>query len=203
MVTKVPFPHGAAMKFLFSLLVTSMLIVGCSSAPNRGGPLSPDQGPPPIGNTDTVSYWDGDHLTGPVTVRISLSEQRAYLYKGNDLAGVSLVSSGREGLGTITGNFRLLEKDRHHRSSLFGDYVGPDGTVVQKDVDTTKDPKPPGTRYVGADMPFWMRIVRGTGMHEGFLPGYAASHGCIRMPGPMAEAFFNAVKVGTPVSIVP
>lgn len=197
MVTKVPCPHGAAMKFLFSLLATSMLILGCSTAPN------PDRAPPTDDHKDAVSYWDGDHLTGPVTVRISLSEQRAYLYKGNDLAGVSLISSGREGLGTITGNFRLLEKDRHHRSSLFGDYVGPDGTVVQKDVDTTQDKMPAGAHYVGADMPFWMRIVRGTGMHEGFLPGYAASHGCIRMPGEMAEAFFNTVKVGTPVSITP
>lgn len=197
MVTKVPCPHGAAMKFLFSLLATSMLILGCSTAPNT------DRAPPVNDHKDAVSYWDGDHLTGPVTVRISLSEQRAYLYKGNDLAGVSLISSGREGLGTITGNFRLLEKDRHHRSSLFGDYVGPDGTVVQKDVDTTQDKMPTGAHYVGADMPFWMRIVRGTGMHEGFLPGYAASHGCIRMPGEMAEAFFNAVKVGTPVSITP
>lgn len=182
-------------KSILCLLATSLLFASCSTPPQQARSLQ--------GHADTVSYWDGDHLSGPVTVRISLSEQRAYLYKGSDLAGVSLISSGREGLDTITGNFRLLEKDRDHRSSLYGDYVGPDGTVVQKDVDTTKDPMPAGAHYVGADMPFWMRIVRGTGMHEGFLPGYPDSHGCIRMPRAMAEVFFRNVKVGTPVSITP
>ena len=48
-----------------------------------------------------------------------------------------------------------------------------------------------------------MRIVGGTGMHEGFLPGVPASHGCIRMPGFMAKDFFNSVSVGTPVTIEP
>jgi len=50
-------------------------------------------------------------------------------------------------------------------------------------------------------MPYFMRIVGGTGMHEGFLPGYPASHGCIRMPSFMAEAFFRNVAVGTPVKV--
>lgn len=109
-------------------------------------------------------------MTGSASVRISLSEQRAYLYKGGQLAGVSLISSGREGLGTVTGNYRILEKDREHRSSLFGAYMDASGEVMQRDVDTTKDPKPPGTTYLGADMPNWMRITGGTGMHAGFLP---------------------------------
>jgi lipoprotein-anchoring transpeptidase ErfK/SrfK len=52
-------------------------------------------------------------------------------------------------------------------------------------------------------MPNFMRIVGGTGMHEGYLPGYPASHGCIRMPGFMAAAFFRSVEVGTPVIIEP
>ena len=55
--------------------------------------------------------------------------------------------------------------------------------------------------YAGAPMPFWMRIVGGIGMHKGNLPGYPASHGCIRLPGEMAEAFYGAVSVGTPVRI--
>ncbi|MDZ4401757.1 L,D-transpeptidase family protein [Prosthecobacter sp.] len=150
---------------------------------------------------DDVSHWDGDHLTGSPSVRISLSEQRAYLYKGDQLAGVSLISSGREGLGTVTGSYRILTKEREHRSSLFGAYMDANGEVMQRDVDTRKDPKPPGAIYQGADMPNWMRITGGTGMHAGFLPGYPASHGCIRMPGFMAEHFFHAVAVGTPVRI--
>jgi lipoprotein-anchoring transpeptidase ErfK/SrfK len=50
-------------------------------------------------------------------------------------------------------------------------------------------------------MPYFMRVTGGIGMHEGFLPGYAASHGCIRMPGFMAERFFENVSVGTPVTV--
>ena len=155
----------------------------------------------PASNVDDVSYWDGDHMTGSPSVRINLAEQRAYLFKGDQLAGVSLISSGREGLGTVTGSFRIIQKDRDHKSSVFGDYVDASGVVIQKDVDTTKDPMPKGAHYDGAKMPNFMRIVAGTGMHEGFLPGYAASHGCIRMPGFMAEAFFQTVSVGTPVKI--
>ena len=57
------------------------------------------------------------------------------------------------------------------------------------------------TTYLGADMPNWMRITGGTGMHAGFLPGYPDSHGCIRMLPVMAEHFFESVVVGTPVRI--
>jgi lipoprotein-anchoring transpeptidase ErfK/SrfK len=48
-----------------------------------------------------------------------------------------------------------------------------------------------------------MRIYGGVGMHQGYLPGYPASHGCIRLPGHMAEKFFREVRVGTPVRVVP
>jgi hypothetical protein len=162
--------------------------------------------PPPVAlnpNVDNDSYWNGDEMAGKPSVRISLSRQRAYFYKDGALAGVSRISSGLEGLDTVTGSFHITQKDRDHVSSLFGDYVDANGTVLQKDVDTSKDPKPKGALYDGARMPYFMRIVGATGMHEGFLPGYAASHGCIRMPGFMAAAFFRSVEVGTPVSIEP
>lgn len=181
---------------LAALSVCLILSGGCA------GPRVVVQAPPPR-NVDEVSYWDGDHLSGSPSVRILLSEQRAYLFKGGELAGVSSISSGREGLGTVTGKYRILEKDADHASSLFGDYVDEQGEIMQKDVDTSKHPKPAGATYRGADMPNWMRIVRGTGMHAGFLPGYPASHGCIRMPPFMAEHFFHSVAVGTPVSIEP
>lgn len=151
---------------------------------------------------DNVSYWDGDGVSGAPSIRISLSEQRAYFYKGDQLVGVSLISSGREGLGTKTGNFKIIQKDKDHKSSVYGDYVDAQGNIIKKDIERGKDPMPPGAIYDGAKMPFFMRIVGGTGMHEGFLPGYAASHGCIRMPGFMAEDFFNNVSLGTPVSVV-
>ena len=182
---------------LLALSIASMLCgMGCSSTP-------PSPAVPQGTNSDDVSYWDGDSMGGAPSVRISLSEQRAYFYKGGNLVGVSLISSGREGLDTVTGNFHVLQKDENHRSSVFGNFVDADDRIIQHDVDTGKHRIPPGAHYVGASMPYFMRIVAGTGMHEGFLPGYADSHGCIRMPGFMAEAFFRSVTVGTPVSIQP
>lgn len=150
---------------------------------------------------DTVSHWDGDGIAGAPSIKIRLSEQRAYFYKGGQLVGVSMISTGREGFGTTTGHFKIIQKDKDHVSSRFGDYVDRDGNVIQKEIDRNKDPMPKGAKYDGAKMPYFMRIVGGTGMHQGFLPGYAASHGCIRMPGHMAEAFFRNVSVGTPVTI--
>lgn len=96
-----------------------------------------------------------------------------------------------------------MQKDKDHASSVYGDYVDAGGAVVKRDIDRNKDPMPPGTRFDGAKMPYFMRIVGGVGMHQGFLPGYAASHGCIRMPMAMAEAFFRNVETGTPVHIEP
>lgn len=197
-------------RFAFSAALLSLLalLAGCADDPrfdqrttylgDRGGAfVGPERAPA----FDNVSYWDGDHVSGPAKVVIRLGEQRAYFYKGGTLVGVSTISSGREGIGTVTGNFKIIQKDKDHVSSLFGDYVDANGNVIQKEIDTRKDPKPPGARYDGAKMPYFMRIVGGTGMHEGFLPGYPASHGCIRMPGFMAEAFFRNVSIGTPVTI--
>lgn len=158
---------------------------------------------PPGSGGDRTSYWQGDHLTGSPSILISLSEQRAYFYKGDQLAGVSLISSGREGHDTVLGDYKIIQKDRDHHSSLFGDYLDTHGDILMKDVDTSKTPMPKGARYEGAEMPYFMRIVDGTGMHAGFLPGYPDSHGCIRMPDYMARSFFHAVSVGTPVSIRP
>jgi hypothetical protein len=164
------------------------------------GSLATVQGP--ADGYDPISYWDGDGVQGPPSVVIYLNEQRAYFYKGDQLVGVSQVSAGREGYNTPPGSYKIMQKDRDHASNLYGDYVDTAGNIVQKDVALGKDPKPPGALFKGAPMPFFMRITGGVGMHEGYLPGYPASHGCIRMPGKMAEIFFSNVEVGTPVTIV-
>jgi len=150
---------------------------------------------------DDVSYWEGDEYKGSPSIVIHLGEQKAYFYKGKQLVGVSTISTGREGFDTPTGSFHIIQKDKDHVSSRFGDYDDKDGNILKKEIDRDKDPMPPGAVYDGARMPFFMRIVNGTGMHEGYLPGYPASHGCIRMPGFMAENFFYSVSVGTPVTI--
>jgi len=170
------------------------------NSPYLGGVYGGQQeggGPP----RDTVSYWDGDHASGSPSIKISLGEQRAYFYKGGVLVGVSQLSTGREGLNTPSGNYKIIQKDKDHVSSLFGDYVDVSGKVVVPNVEIKKDPKPPGTHFQGTPMPYFMRIVSGTGLHAGYLPGYPASHGCIRMPEFMAEDFFRSVSVGTPVTI--
>lgn len=168
-------------------------------APYGGGAYGVAPAGPP---QDTISYWDGDHIGGKPSVKISLSEQRAYFYKSGMLVGVSQLSTGREGTNTPPGKFSIVQKDINHVSSLYGDYVDADGQVVKANIDVNKDPKPPGSRFKGAPMPFFMRIHGGIGLHAGYLPGYPASHGCIRMPEFMAEAFFKSVSVGTPVTVM-
>ena len=184
-----------------------LLVTGCGEDPRfsertqylGGGTYGGAQAGPP---RDTVSYWDGDSVGGSPSVKISLGEQRAYFYKAGVLVGVSQLSTGREGLNTPLGNYKIIQKDKDHASSLFGDYVDSTGNVVVPNVDIKKDPKPPpGAHFRGTPMPYFMRIVSGTGMHAGYLPGYPASHGCIRMPEFMAENFFRSVSVGTPVTI--
>lgn len=152
-------------------------------------------------NYDDVSYWDGDGVPGASSIRISLSEQRAYFYKGGELVGVSILSTGREGYDSPVGRFKILSKNKDHVSSIYGNYIDRYGNIIQKDIDRRKDPKPPGAIYDGAEMPYFMRFHGGVGMHKGFLPGYPASHGCIRMPGFMAAKFFENVSIGTPVTV--
>jgi len=150
--------------------------------------------------TDNVSYWDGDHIGGKSSIKISIKEQRAYFYKNNMLVGVSQLSTGREGKNTPVGHFSVITKDKDHASSMYGDFVDKSDQVIKPNV-AVSDPKPPGTHFKGAPMPYYMQIAPGFGLHAGYLPGYPASHGCIRMPEFMAENFFKSVSVGTPVSI--
>lgn len=147
--------------------------------------------------------WNGDTMTGPPRIQIRLGEQKVYFYKGGQLAGISPISSGREGMATQTGRFKIIEKDIDHRSSLFGDYVGKDGVVLKREIDVRRDLRPPGAVFHAARMPFFMRITGAIGMHEGYLPGYPASHGCIRLPHKMALIFYRESAVNTPVEIVP
>lgn len=187
--------------------VTLLALAGCDDDANMGTQyLGGVYGPGAVAASapqDTVSYWDGDGASGKPSIKIKLGEQRAYFYKGGELVGVSQLSTGREGLNTPSGTFKISQKDKDHVSSKYGDYVDSAGNVVVPNIDVTKDPKPPGTQYKGAPMPYFMRIVGGVGMHAGYLPGYAASHGCIRMPEFMAENFFRSVSEGTPVTIAP
>ncbi len=135
-------------------------------------------------------------------VRVSLSKQRAYLLLGDEVVVDSPISSGKRARPTPAGNFHVLQKDKGHHSSVYGDFRDSSGRIVRRGVSMQIDSAPSGTHFVGAEMKWYMRLTDdGVGMHVGFLPGYAASHGCIRMPSVAAEIFFNHVKVGTPVTV--
>lgn len=150
---------------------------------------------------DSSSWWRGDGVGGSPHIVISLREQKAFFYKSGQLVGVSALSTGDEQHPTPLGRYSITQKNQWHQSSQYGDYVDYDGNPVMQNIDRQVDPQPPNTRYDGANMHYFMRFTRGIGMHAGFLPGYPASHGCVRMPMEMAQAFFRNVSVGTPVEV--
>lgn len=111
---------------------------------------------------------------GPVTVIISLKTQRAYAYRNGVPIGVSTVSTGKRGHATPTGVFTILQKQIEHKSNLYND----------------------------APMPFMQRLTwDGIAMHAGHLPGYPASHGCVRLPREFAERLYAVTKLGLTVVI--
>jgi lipoprotein-anchoring transpeptidase ErfK/SrfK len=105
---------------------------------------------------------------------------------------------------TPAGKFSVLEKDPDHRSSVYGNFLDRGGRVVRGGVSLKIDSAPSGTHYQGAPMKWFMRLTEdGVGMHIGILPGYPASHGCVRLPADIAPLIYQKVKVGTPVEIQP
>jgi len=200
---------NAAMRLTFCVVLAAL--AGCTTYDRRltgsttqyltaGGQIvSKDSN---VGITDNVSYWDGDGVTGSPSITINLREQKAFFYKGDRLVGVSMISSGREGYKTPPGNYKIIQKSKDHVSNLYGDYVDSAGNVVVSNVGVRRDPKPPGARFRGAPMPYFLRFHGGYGLHAGFLPGFPASHGCVRMPERMAQIFYANSHHGTPVRVV-
>lgn len=142
-----------------------------------------------------------DGHKGRAKIVVDLRKQRATLYKGKVEVAESRISTGREGHNTPTGRFNVTRKDEDHRSSVYGNYVDDSGRVVIANVDVRKTARPRHARFVGASMPYFIEFMPGYGLHAGYLPGYPASHGCVRMPFWKARQFYNAAKPGTPVVI--
>ena len=104
---------------------------------------------------------------GPTVIVVSLPEQRLHVYRDGQRVGVSTVSSGKPGKETPTGVFPILQKKRKHRSNLYDD----------------------------APMPYMQRLTwDGIALHAGRIPGYPASHGCIRLPHAFAEQLFELTE---------
>ena len=106
-------------------------------------------------------------------IEISLSSQKMTLFKDGVSILNSTVSTGREGYSTKRGNFVITDKERNHRSTIYH-----------------------------VDMPYFMRLsCLDFGMHEGYVPNYPASHGCIRLPGETARKLFAEIPIGTLVTV--
>jgi lipoprotein-anchoring transpeptidase ErfK/SrfK len=188
----------------------AFLLASCASKPQEnagadylaglGRPVP--QSPQSLGVAEHTSYWDDDGTSGPGYIVVDLRRQVAEFYRGGHVIGVAAISSGVENRATPAGDYKILEKDIDHESSSYGIIEDSNGKTVNADA-TPRTPRPPGTRYVAAPMHYFMRITwDGVGMHEGFLPGYPASHGCIRMDRNVVPKFYENSYVGMPVKVV-
>ena len=151
--------------------------------------------------TDMVTSNIPESHSGRPSIIVSLRAQEAYLYRGGHRTASSRISSGREGYRTPAGRFQVIRKDEDHRSSVYGDYVDGSDRVVKANVDIRRDAKPPHSHFVGTLMPYFLEFSPGYGLHQGYLPGVPASHGCIRLPYWKARQFYNAAHIGTPVIV--
>ena len=119
--------------------------------------------------------WD-DRIApeGPIMVVINLKSQLAFVYRNGVRIGVTTVSSGKPGKKTPTGIFTILQKNKDHKSNL----------------------------YKNAPMPYMQRLTwDGIALHAGNLPGYPASHGCIRMPLAFSKLLFGVSNMGMTVVV--
>ncbi|MCE9610322.1 MAG: L,D-transpeptidase [Chthoniobacter sp.] len=142
-------------------------------------PASHTKGTPtgkPTGPLKPGEYWWNPRVSpeGPVVLLVSLPLQTASVYRNGILVGRSSVSTGTKGHKTPTGVFTILEKKEKHASNI----------------------------YKNAPMPNMQRLTwSGICMHSGNLPGYPASHGCIRMPYDFSKLLFSITPHGGTVVI--
>ena len=138
--------------------------------------------------------------SNPYSIEIDLQQQTAYLLRNGRAVYSTPISSGRYGHLTETGSFKVIEKELNHHSNIYGRIVDRYGRTVVADADVDMR-VPRGCRFVPAPMRYFVRFDGANGLHAGILPGYPASHGCVRLPDQSAIAIFNAVDVGTPVTV--
>ncbi len=113
---------------------------------------------------------------------VDIKTQRAKLYVGKTLVMNFPVTTGKSGKSTPRGTFFVSEKVIDKESNLYG----------RRDKEGN---------WIGAKMPYWMRIYRGIGIHQGTLHDTPASNGCVRVPAVVAEVLFSNMDMGTMVSV--
>jgi lipoprotein-anchoring transpeptidase ErfK/SrfK len=148
----------------------------------------------------TILFWAIISLRAQTSVEIDLQEQSAYLIRNGRVVLSTPVSTGRYGHLTGNGAFKIIEKELNHFSNMYGKIVDGRGNTIVPDADADM-PVPRGGKFIPAPMRYFMRFDGANGMHAGYLPGYPASHGCVRLPEENAIAFYNTVEVGTPVTV--
>lgn len=164
------------MKFLRILALTAVLF-GTAQAMEK--PAAHTQGTPtgkPTGPLKPGEYWWAPQISpdGPLMILVSIPEQTMHVYRNGILIGRSTVSTGSKGHSTPGGVFTILEKQQRYYSK----------------------------KYDNAPMPNMQRLTwTGIAMHSGNLPGYAASHGCVRLPYDFSQLLFNATTRGGTVVI--
>jgi lipoprotein-anchoring transpeptidase ErfK/SrfK len=174
--------------------LVALVICSCEEYPTPYEPgLYPRAAP--------AGWWNDEGSPGSAKIVVRTGEQKAYFYRGKHLVGETTVSTGKPGFSTPPGHYTVVSKDAGHVSTVFGDYVDDYGNVVRSNIDSRKDSRPKGTHFDGARMPYAMFFRGGYAMHQGYVPPFAASHGCIRIPKGMAATFYEHAPVGTPVTV--
>lgn len=155
------------------LIIAGVVLAGFALA--QGARLSSPVDRPPSQLKPGEFIWAPEAVpAGPLVMVISLDEQLAYVYRNGLRIGVSTVSTGKKGKETPTGVFTILQKHKEHRSTLYDD----------------------------APMPFMQRLTwDGVALHAGNLPGYPASHGCVRLPYEFARQLFAVTTFGMTVVV--
>jgi lipoprotein-anchoring transpeptidase ErfK/SrfK len=134
----------------------------------------PTPGPTPAPASTAAPAPDTAAAAGALRVLVSLPQQKAFVFRDGVLLATAPVSTGRPGHPTPVGTFRILQKQVHHRSNI----------------------------YSNAPMPYMQRLTTyGIALHAGQLPGYPASHGCIRLPWAFAKKLYAMTDSATLVTI--
>jgi hypothetical protein len=160
---------------IFAACLTLLFASAASAVPLWGAKEPMPAGTDPATLKPGEFTWKGDAVpAGPIVVVVSLTEQRAYVYRNGIRIGATTVSSGKPGHQTPTGIFTILQKDADHHSK----------------------------KYNNAPMPFTERLTwDGVALHAGGLPGYPSSHGCIHLPSEFAKLLFQISPMGMTVVV--
>ena len=211
---------------IVSLLAALSFLAGLTSCGSKTPTPNPDQieiktasvvNPHPPGSyahfthrpyPSTTKTWKNQALLARATpsntkVRIDLGKQRGFLLVNGQTAMDYRISSGSSRYRTPTGSYKIIEKLRQKRSNLYGKVLNADGKVVKTNADARTDRVPEGGKFLGASMPYWMRLTStGIGMHQGNVNRRYASHGCIRSHYSAVPIVYAKTRIGTPVQVV-